>query len=70
MNDNILKIQVTVEQMKRMLSALQGISEEMPKNPRLYAFMAEAPLVHLSRMCDEIDQHLTELKQPAAASTS
>lgn len=70
MNERILSIRVTIQQMQRLLNALEAISEELPKDPRLYALMAEAPLDHLREMCHELDQHLTELKQVPAASPS
>jgi len=70
MNENIRKAQVTIEQMKRMVAALEGLGEQLPKDPKLYALMAEAPLEHLSRMRDELDQYLAELKHVAAASTT
>ena len=67
MNDNILRIQVTIKQMKLLLEGLEGLAEDLPKNPRLYAVLAEAPLEHLSRMNDELEQYFAELKQVTAA---
>lgn len=70
MNDNILKIRVTIKQMKLLIEGLEGIAEELPKNPRLYALLAEAPLEHVSRMNEELDQYFAELKQITAAPVS
>jgi hypothetical protein len=62
MTDAIVKAQATVQQMKRMLDGLEGIVEVLPKNPQLYAMTAEAPLELLSRLRDELEQHLAEIK--------
>jgi hypothetical protein len=71
MSDNINRIQVTVRQMKRLLNGLEELCENLPKNPKLYALMSEAPLDHIVRMCKELDDDLEPLKHisPSAAST-
>jgi hypothetical protein len=68
MNDNILRVQVTIQQMKRLLKALEGLSEEMTKNPKLYALMAEGPIDLIGRMCTELDELLEPLKHGSEVS--
>jgi len=71
MNDNMLRIQVTIQQINRMAAALESLSDEMlQKNPKLFAVMAEAPLDDLDRMLTEVEQRLVEVKQVAATSAS
>lgn len=71
MNENMVRIQVTIQQIKRIAEALEGLSDELlVKNPKLFALLAEAPLEDLDRMRTEVEQLLTELKQVAAASAS
>lgn len=70
MNDNILKSQVTIQQMKLLIAALDDLGQRLPKNPKLYAFMAEAPIDDLTRMLNELDQYLEQLKHVPAASAS
>jgi len=71
MNDNMLRIQVTIQHINRMAAALESLSDEMlQKNPKLFAVMAEAPLDDLDRMLTEVEQRLVEIKQVAATSAS
>ena len=69
MNENILRARVTTRQMKLLVEALEDLCKQLPKNPKLYALMAEAPLDHIGRMRDELDQYLEELKHVPAASS-
>jgi hypothetical protein len=71
MNDKFQRIQVTVQQMKRVLSALESLSQELPTNPHTYAVFAAAPMDDLSRMLNELEQYFAELREvptPTAAS--
>lgn len=71
MNGNTIRIQVTIEQINRLSRALESLQKErLLKNPKLFALMAEAPIDHISRMLEELDQYLEELKQVPAASVS
>jgi hypothetical protein len=71
MNENMLRIQVTIQQIKRVAEAFESLSDEvLQKNPKLFAVMAEAPLDDLGRMLTEVEQRLAELKQVATASAS
>jgi hypothetical protein len=70
MRNGIKEVHVTIEQMKHMVEALEGLSNELlPKDPRLFSLMAEAPLEHLSRMRCELEQRLSELKQATPVSS-
>jgi len=70
MTDNILRIQATIEQMQRLLDVIESIGKDLPRDPRLHALLAEAPLELLSRMHDELEQYFEELKQVPVASAS
>ena len=70
MNEKVFRAQVTVRQMKLMVEALQDLAEQLPKNPKLYALMAESPLEDLRRMREELEQYFADLKQIAAVPTS
>ncbi|MEX2317388.1 MAG: hypothetical protein WD669_09570 [Pirellulales bacterium] len=70
MNENILKAQVTIQQMQRLMTGLEDVGNSLPKNPKLYAFLAEAPIDELLRMLRELDQYLEPLKQTSVATTS
>ena len=68
MNENIHRAQVTIRAMKSMITALEDVGQQLPKNPKLFAFLAESPLEELRRMHDELDQLLEPLKHIPAAS--
>ncbi|ETX01253.1 hypothetical protein [Candidatus Entotheonella palauensis] len=58
-------LRVTLQQMQRLLCALDNLKEEvLPKNPQLFAVMAEAPLEDLDRLRQEVEGFLDQL-QPA-----
>jgi hypothetical protein len=70
MNEEIRNAQVTIQQMKRLMTALDDLGERLPNNPQLYAFMSEALIDDLARMLRELDQCLEPLKHVANASVS
>ncbi len=50
--------------MQRLLVALEDLKQTvLPKDPRLFATMAEAPLDDLAKIRDEISRHLSALKR-------
>ena len=56
------QLRVTLQQMTRLLCALDDLKEQvLPKDPQLFAVMAEAPLEDLDRLRQEVkgflDQH-------------
>lgn len=59
----------TIEQLERMNSALAHLrTEVLPKNPRMFAVMAEGPLEEIRRLHAEIQQQTEALTAvPAAA---
>ena len=69
MNDNIRNAQVTIQQLKRLVIALDDLGQRLPNNPKLYAFMSEALIDDLNRMLRELDEYLEPLKHAPSAST-
>ena len=60
------RLRVTMQQMERLINALDDLRENvLPRNPQLFAAMAEAPLEHLSRLRDEIHAYVEELAPSA-----
>jgi hypothetical protein len=60
---NAEKLRVSLEQMQRLLAALDDLKQTvLPKDPRLFATMAEAPLDDLAKIRDEISRYLGALK--------
>jgi hypothetical protein len=60
------RIRVTMQQMDRVLRALEDLRlTVLPKNPQLFASMAEAPLDDLNRLRSEINEYVVELAPTA-----
>lgn len=60
------RLQVTLEQMDRLMEALDDLKQNiLPANPTLFAAMAEGPLEDLGRLRGEIRECLRELKPVA-----
>jgi hypothetical protein len=70
MNENIRRAQATIHAMRLMIGALEDVGQQLPKDPKLFALLAESPLEDLRRLRDELDQLLDPLKQIPATSTS
>jgi len=61
--DYVVRLRATMQQMERLLLALQDLRENvLPKDPRLFATMAEAPLEDLQRLRGEIGGFVEEAK--------
>jgi len=57
------QLRVTLEQMQRLLCALDDLKEEvLPKDPQLFAVMAEAPLEDLDRLRQEVQGFIDQLQ--------
>ena len=57
------RLKVSLEQMERLLFALEDLRETLlPKDPTLFATMAEAPLEDLARIRRDLGKQLHELK--------
>lgn len=57
------QFRVTLQQMKRLLSALDNLKTYiLPKDPTLFAIMAEAPLEDLDRLRQEVEGFLDQLQ--------
>jgi hypothetical protein len=60
------QLRVTLQQMTRLLCALDDLKEQvLPKDPQLFALMAEAPLEDLDRLRQEVEGFLDQ-HQPVA----
>ena len=57
------QLRVTLEQMQRLLCALDDLKEEvLAKDPQLFAVMAEAPLEDLDRLRQEVQGFIDQLQ--------
>lgn len=60
------RICITMQQMERMLRALDSLMDEvLPKNPALFAALAESPLEELERLRKEVAGFIGELRPTA-----
>ena len=58
----------TIEMLELMNDALRHLRKEvLPKNPRMFALMAEGPLAEMRRLQAEIEKLSSELVAPAPA---
>ena len=63
---NVDRLRVTMEQMERLILALDDLKENvLPRDPKLFATMAEAPLEDLDRLREEIHGYAHDLKPTA-----
>lgn len=62
------QFQQTLEQLERMYRALALLRRDvLPQNPRQFAVLAEAPLDHVRRLQEELEQYrVSLLAQPPA----
>jgi hypothetical protein len=61
--NDVVRLRATMQQMERLLLALQDLRESvLPKDPKLFAAMAEAPLEDLQRLRREIGGFVEEVK--------
>ncbi|MBI2949261.1 MAG: hypothetical protein HYY23_16595 [Verrucomicrobia bacterium] len=58
----------TIEMLELMNDALRHLRKEvLPKNPRMFALMAQGPLEEMRRLQAEIEKLSAEVAAPAAA---
>jgi hypothetical protein len=63
---NVDQLRITMQQMERVIRALDDLKTNvLPRNPALFATMAEAPLEDLDRLRDEVNGYVHELKPSA-----
>jgi hypothetical protein len=63
---NLDQLRVTMEQMGRLIAALDDLKlTVLPNNPQLFALMAEAPLEDLDRLRDEVNGYVLEMRPSA-----
>lgn len=66
MNRNLNRLRTAMEQMERLIRALDDLKETvLPKDPGLFATLAEGPLDDLERLRKELRECVDEL-QPTA----
>jgi hypothetical protein len=66
MIQNIGQLRVTMQQMQRLLRALEDLRENLlPQDPQLFATLCEAPLDDLGRLRSDVDNFVHDL-QPTA----
>ena len=60
------QLRVTLQQMGRLLSALDDLKEQvLSKDPQLFAVMAAAPLEDLERLRQQVEGFLDQLQSVA-----
>ena len=64
MNDSVHRAQVTFGAMKLMVNSLEDVVRQLPKNPGVYAALAESPLEDLRRLRNELDANSRNSNQP------
>lgn len=63
---DMARLQVTMQQMERLIRALDDLKDNvLPRDPKLFAAMAEAPLEDLQRLRLEISDFVQELAATA-----
>ena len=63
---DVARLQVTLQQMERLIRALDDLKHNvLPKDPQLFATMAEAPLEDLQRLRREVSGFVQELAATA-----
>ena len=66
MIENVDQLRVTMQQMDRVIRAIDDLkSTILPRDPGLFATLAEAPLEDLDRLRIEISGYVGELKPSA-----
>lgn len=66
MIEDATQLRITLQQMGRLLSALDDLKEQvLVKDPRLFAVLAEAPLEDLGRLRQEVEHFLDQLPSVA-----
>lgn len=66
MIDSSIRLRLSLEQMDKLLAALADLQQSvLPRDPNLFAVMAEAPLDDLARIRLEIRDYLAESKTVA-----
>jgi hypothetical protein len=66
MKQDLKRLRVTMEQMERLILALDDLRENvLPRDPNLFATLAEGPLEDLERLRLEVREYVDEL-QPTA----
>ena len=63
---DVVRLQITMQQRERLIAALDDLKENvLPKDPQLFAVLAEAPLEDLQRLRREVNGFVQELAATA-----
>ena len=63
MSKDVDRVSLALQQLERLLRALEDLRENvLPRDPTLFATMAEAPLDDLDRLRKELSGYLQEAK--------
>jgi hypothetical protein len=63
MTDHAMNLRVVLQQMERLLLAIEDLRQNvLPEDPILFAAMVEAPLEDLARIRRDINDHMHALK--------
>ena len=62
MIETMQQLRVTVEQMGRMLRALEDMRQSVPRNPQLYSVLMEGPIDQMDKMREEMEEFLSDLE--------
>jgi hypothetical protein len=63
MTRELNRLRTTLEQMERLIRALDDLKENvLAKDPKLFATMAEGPLEDLGRLRKEVHEYVDELQ--------
>ena len=66
MIQDVNRLRVARQQMERLIRAIDDLKANvLPKDPQLFAVMAEAPLDDLDRLRQEISRFVGQLRQTA-----
>ena len=64
--ETVDRLRVTMQQMERLIRALDDLRENvLPKDPKLFAVLAEAPLDDLDRLRQEVHGYVDDLTPSA-----
>ena len=70
MNEDMARIQGTIQEMKELVDALVAIADELPKDPKSYAYRAEMLVEKLEQKRIEVDQLFDQFKPPSLRQTA
>lgn len=67
MSNEAERLAQTIETLELMNDALRHLRKVVPRNPRMFALMAEGPLEEMRRLQVQIEQLTAQVSAPARA---